>query len=165
MIYASPGRRFLGFVLDFVLLGAATALMLPILGIPLEDVVDGVAPPSFEITTLLLAAVYQIGFITWRGQTPGKMAVRIKVVDEQSPALPTISAATVRWLIPAAAQFIPQVGLIAVIVVYGWLLIDPKRQGIHDKAARTVVIDLLLAVDPPPDLPPEDVLPPGPVES
>ncbi len=95
------------------------------------------------------------------GSDAGKMAVRIKVLDEQSATLPALSGATVRWLIPAAAQLVPTIAGVplAIFIVYGWLLFDPKRQGVHDKAASTVVVDLLLPVGAPYDAPP-----PGPVE-
>ena len=149
MIYASPGRRFLGFFLDFVVLGLVAVLLVPIMGVSIDDILDGNPAPGFTFANLVVTAIYQIGFITWRGQTPGKIAVRIKVVDEETGALPVFTAAGARWLIPAAAQFVPGFGIFVLVVIYGWLIWDPRRQGIHDKVGRTVVVDQLLPVPPP----------------
>ena len=146
MIYASPGRRFLGFLLDFVVLGLVAVALVPIMGVSIDDILAGESAPGFTFANLVVTGVYQIGFITWRGQTPGKIAVRIKVVDEETGALPTIAFAGARWLIPAAAQFVPGLGIFVLALIYGWLIWDPRRQGIHDKVGRTVVIDMLLPV-------------------
>jgi uncharacterized RDD family membrane protein YckC len=156
VIYASPGRRFLGFVVDFFLLGAVGVLLLPLLGVSMEDFLDGVVPRQYQVANFLIAAAYQIVFISWRGQTLGKMALRIRVVDETSAEIPRVSAAALRWLIPAAAGLVPQLGVFVLAVVYLWLLWDPRRQGIHDKVARTVVIDVLLPLAPPPPPAPEE---------
>ena len=150
MIYAGPGRRLVGFIVDIVVLGAVGALLLPILGVTAEEVLQGTLPGDFVFSYLAVTAVYQIGFIVWRGQTPGKMAAKTKVVDEETGALPGPGPAAARWLIPAAGQFLPGVvSFVALFVTYGWLLRDPRRQGIHDKVARTVVVDTLLPLAPP----------------
>ncbi|MFQ5554723.1 MAG: RDD family protein [Acidimicrobiia bacterium] len=156
VVYASPGRRLLGFFIDLVVLSIAALLLLPYFDVSIEELAEGKVPPGWALAYLALFGVYQIGFVAYRGQTLGKIAVRIKVVDANSMALPSLQAAAVRWIIVAAASSLPQIGLVAPLVVYGWLLFDPQRQGVHDKAARTVVIDLLLPTaaslpsDPPP---------------
>ncbi len=152
MIYASPGRRFVGYFIDLFILGLVIVVLVPFMGISLEDIREWTPPPQLAVVALVISGIYQIGFITWRGQTPGKMALRIKVVDEDSGALPAVTAAAARWVVPAAAQYLPgMLGLGVVAVIYGWLLWDPRRQGVHDKVGRTVVIDMLLPLAPPPD--------------
>ena len=148
-VYASPGRRLLGAVLDAVVMAVAALVLLSFFGVSIEQMADGEIPPGWVLAYLLLFGAYQIGFIGLRGQTPGKIAVRIQVVDSGTGAIPTFQAAAVRWVIVAAASSVPQIGVVVPLVVYGWLLFDPQRQGIHDKAARTVVIDLLLPTSPP----------------
>ena len=81
---------------------------------------------------------------------------RMKVVDETTDAIPGVGAATVRWVIPAAAATVPLVGVVAIAVIYGALLFDSRRQGIHDRAARTVVIDLRELPPPPAEDPQQE---------
>ncbi len=148
-MYASPGRRFLGFVIDSLLIGVLSLLMLPVFDVNLDDLDNIELPAGWRVGYLVILGLYQIGFIVWRGQTPGKIAFRMKVVDETTDAIPGVGAATVRWVIPAAAATVPLVGVIGIAVIYGALLFDSRRQGIHDRAARTVVIDLRELPPPP----------------
>ncbi len=156
MVYASPGRRLLGFIIDLFVLAAVSALALPFFDVTLEQLRTGDLPPGWQLLYTVLFGVYQVGFVAWRGQTPGKIALRIKVVDDTRGQVPSLGYAAIRWVIVAAASSLPGLGLIATAVVYGWLLVNPRRQGVHDIAARTVVIDLLLPTAPPPDPPRRD---------
>ena len=143
-MYASPGRRLFAFVLDFLFLTVVLTLIAPLFGVSLGDVGENELPAAYRLTSLAIGASYQIFFVKLRGQTFGKMIARIKVVDDDSGRLTNWSNATIRWLIPGAAGFNSGLAIFAWPVIYGWLLFDVKRQGIHDKVARTVVIDLLL---------------------
>jgi uncharacterized RDD family membrane protein YckC len=91
---------------------------------------------AFIAMALLVTVLYETLFIGVRGQTPGKMVMRITVVRIESGELPGWGRALTRAAVPAAANLVPFGGL----VVYGWLLWDARRQGLHDKAARTIVI-------------------------
>ena len=144
MIYARPGRRFLGFIVDYTVLALLLTLFLPLSGVSVEQLGQSEAPRSIELLLLMIGAAYQIGFIAWRGQTPGKMLLRVRVVDEATATVPTLTNATIRWLIPGAFGLSTSLAIFAWPVIYGWLLFDPRRQGLHDKLARTVVIDVLL---------------------
>jgi uncharacterized RDD family membrane protein YckC len=88
---------------------------------------------------LALDAVYEISMIAWRGQTLGKMALGIKVVPVVGGKV-GVGWATIRWAVPAAASRLPGVGSLLNLLVYLWMLWDPMKQGLHDKAARTIVI-------------------------
>ena len=149
MIYAGPGRRLLGFVLDFSLLTLLVALFLPLAGISVEQLAVTDFSRSLQLTLFLVVAGGQIAFTAWRGQTPGKMIVRIRVVDHATGRIPTLASAAVRWLIPACVSLSGSLTIVAWLLIYGWLLFDSRRQGLHDKVARTVVVDALL----PPVLP------------
>jgi len=143
-VYASPGRRLLGFVIDFFLLGTVSSLLLPLFDVTLEDIAEGTLPRAWEWTYIALTGLYQVGFVAWRGQTPGKMAVRTKVVSEAGGQVPGFGTAGARWLIVGAATALPVIGVLVLAAVYGSLMFDSRRQGIHDKVARTVVVDLFL---------------------
>lgn len=96
---------------------------------------------ALTLLVLGVSAVYEIGFLVSRGQTIGHRAVGIKVMRVEDGGLPTFDRALIRWAVPNAAPFlIPGTGGLLGLLVYLWMLWDPKRQGLHDKAARTVVM-------------------------
>jgi uncharacterized RDD family membrane protein YckC len=85
---------------------------------------------------ILVTILYETSFVGLRGQTPGKMVVRISVVRVENGDRPGWGRALMRSVLPAVANLVPFGGLI----VYGWLLWDPRRQGLHDKVAQTLVV-------------------------
>ena len=105
---------------------------------------------SAAIWLAAIGAVYEIAFIAFRGQTPGKMATRIQVVradDLFQPEWgrpPTWGSSFGRWALPfilgLPAWFVPYVGEILVMLCYLSLVWDRDRQGWHDKAAKTFVV-------------------------
>ena len=124
-------------------------------GLPLLDGAHHIGA-ILGIASVVIVAVYQIALIGTTGQTLGKLAMRIKVVREADGRQPSFGTACMRWLIQfiapviAAAPFGFHVGgstgaqialLVAPIIVYGPILWDRRRQGAHDKAAGTIVID------------------------
>ena len=91
---------------------------------------------GFFAVALVVPVAYFSFFHGWRGQTPGKMAVRIRVVLENGERISYVRA-LIRYLVALAlwfAFYIP--GVIDVL----FPLFDKKKQAIHDKAAGTVVV-------------------------
>ena len=88
-----------------------------------------------QIFTYLLSFVYYIFFVGYCGQTPGKMAVRIKVIRCNNTPL-TYPRAAYREL---PAKFIA-----GIIFCIGYLMVafDEQKQGLHDRMADTYVIKL-----------------------
>jgi uncharacterized RDD family membrane protein YckC len=72
-----------------------------------------------------------------RSQTVGKMALGIKIVDAESRAPIGYLRAFRRWLSTAAMRAL---FWIPAIVDHLWPLRDPKKQALHDKFARSVVV-------------------------
>lgn len=140
--YAGPGKRLGGFVIDLLILTVLGLALIPLTGVQLDDPDTLGTTSVFRFANLVLVGVYQIGFVATRGQTPGKMAVSTRVVDAATYQLPSFTGATLRFVVPSAAAFIPVGGGLITMLVYAWLLWDPRRQGLHDKAANTVVIDV-----------------------
>jgi len=136
---ADSWRRLVGFVIDWTALVAISLVVVAALGIDFggEDALR--LPTSVRLVQGFVGAAYYIGFTVLRGQTPGKMLTRTRVVMLDTSRLPTLGPATMRWLIPGFFVFLPGVS-VASAVVYGWLLFDTLRRGLHDKAAKTVVI-------------------------
>ena len=136
---AEPWRRLVGFVIDWFVLVMLTLVIVSALGI---DMGDGSAlrlPTSVRILQGFVVAAYYIMFTVSRGQTPGKMLLGTRVVLQRTGQIPALVPSAVRWLVPGVWVFLPGVSVVS-IVIYGWLLFNVYRQGLHDKAARTVVV-------------------------
>ena len=106
-----------------------------------EDAAAGVgAFIAFAVVGVVIGILYEVVLIATKGQTLGKMAVRVKVVRADNGLEPGWGKAIGRWIIPAALGFIPFVGWLLSLLVYLSLLWDKVRQGWHDKVAGTLVI-------------------------
>ena len=136
---AKPWRRLVGFVIDWMTMVMATLILVSVLQIDLGAGDALRLPTSVRIVQGLVGAAYYIGFTVWRGQTPGKMLIGTRVVMEQTARIPDLGASILRWVVPGVFVFLPGVSVIAA-VIYGWLLFDSLRRGLHDKAAKTVVM-------------------------
>lgn len=140
---ASPARRVLAAVLDavaalvlggvFVAMGAPAALR----GDPSPLLVAG----AVASTALAVAQWVLLGT---QGATLGKRLTRLRVVDASTARPIGLARAAVRLLVPAAASLVV-VGPLLVALSVLW---DPRRQGWHDRAARSVVLDVALGGDP-----------------
>lgn len=149
---ASPLRRLAARIVDSLILAVVNGFLwvLGVLGSlgtqgvvwdGRDDISFGLPfGPEIAIVAAAIGAVYETGFIAYRGQTPGKMLLGIMVADADGGGFPSISSAFVRWLLPSALGIFPFVGWLLQGVAYAWLLVDPSRQGWHDKAARTIVV-------------------------
>ncbi len=83
----------------------------------------------FVIFNLIIPAVYFISFWRYKGATPGKIIMHMKIVDARSFTSPTTGQLFIRFLGYGIAIF----GI--------WLIVFSKRrQALHDKMAKTVVI-------------------------
>ncbi len=98
------------------------------------------------LVSLVVSLVYEIGFLTWKSATPGKMllgTVVRRVGDGEPIGLVTAARRQVVGLIASAIAFVPFLGLFSTVLNVldpAWLLWDPKRQALHDKVADTVVV-------------------------
>ena len=86
---------------------------------------------------ILVGAAYEICFVALKGQTPGKMALNTRVVRADSGHLPGWGPAAGRWIIPTVGYIL---AIIPGLLVHASLLWDDRRQGWHDKAAKTLVV-------------------------
>jgi uncharacterized RDD family membrane protein YckC len=111
-------------IIDLLILGPIVGLLICIF------------PSSFIWITVswLISLAYYVGFVVWRGQTPGKIIVGIKVIcTDKTP--PTFRDSILRYC-----------GYLASILSFfaGFIVIafDEKKQGFHDKIADTYVVKL-----------------------
>jgi uncharacterized RDD family membrane protein YckC len=89
--------------------------------------------PLDLLFTWILPAFYSILFWKFKGATPGKMAVKIKIVDASTGNPPTLRQLLIRYL----ASYL---SLLPLGIGYIWADFDPRRQAWHDKLACTVVV-------------------------
>ena len=92
----------------------------------------GFRPLRFTIDWLLPAAATLL-FWFFRSATPGKMLIGARIVDARSGAKPGLAQLVVRYL----GYFVSIVPFCLGLLWVGW---DPRKQGFHDKLARTLVI-------------------------
>lgn len=144
---ATMGDRLVARIIDgLVIVGAFILLMLPgIVAVGSSDAPDGeLTGGAAALITLglfaaiLFALMYEITMIARKGQTIGKRARGIKVLKEYDLSVPGFRTAFLRWIIPMVAAILPA----GAIIVFCSPFFDNsgKRQGWHDKAAKTVVI-------------------------
>ena len=139
--YKGALARLLAFVIDFIALIIIAAALTAIVG-----------DESDVATYLSLAAgfIYFVGFWSWRGQTPGKMVIRAKIVKSDGSRI-GFGNAILRYLFYLIPSFAPilffagfAVGLLPLpVAIVGLIIIvmSSRKQGLHDMIAGTYVID------------------------
>ncbi len=85
-----------------------------------------------SLVIFLIFVAYVILFWRWKGQTPGKMALRLKIIRADGSDLGW-SDVILRFLSYIISSLIFLIGFI-------WAFFDDYNQGIHDKLANTFVI-------------------------
>jgi len=141
-------------IIDGIIISIPFYILMTILGVGMAnqveiDPVTGEATgggglfAAFFLSWLLfmaLAIAYYVYFHgNERGQTPGKMVMKIQLRDEATGGQVGYGKAALRWLVAGALGFLCGIGSLLDIL---WPLWDPKRQTLHDKAANTLVVDV-----------------------
>ncbi len=90
-------------------------------------------------TLALVSFLYEWLMVGLVGATLGKMALSLKVVNENTGAVLGLGGSFVRWVIPFVGSFVCGIGQ---LVVYLSVLFDNsgRLQGWHDKMAHDLVI-------------------------
>jgi uncharacterized RDD family membrane protein YckC len=141
---ASIGQRAVARLVDTLLFAVPGAVLLArYLEIDGDDVsID--APFWLTLVLAAASALYEVVFIAWRGQTLGKMLLRVRVVQIDDGRIPGVAKSAIRTLVPTVAGAIPfALAPVLALGVYLYALVDRRRQGIHDKAAGTIVVHAL----------------------
>lgn len=77
-------------------------------------------------------------WLRWQA-TPGKILLRLRIVDAETLGKPSLRQFLIRSLLYAIAM-VHQVGVVIMVLGCFWVAIDKRHQGWHDKLARTLVI-------------------------
>lgn len=98
---------------------------------------------GFLITMLVFLVLGIVYFVYFngseRGQTVGKMVMKIQVRDEATGGPIGYGKAALRWIVALVLSILCYIPGIVDALFPLW---DPKRQTLHDKAANSLVIDL-----------------------
>lgn len=128
----------------WVRLGAAlidTVVLLIVLAIPLSLIYGAQywadSPGNRGLWDFVLSHIFPIIATIWFwtrfGGTPGKMVLKLKIVDAKTGKTPTVGQSVLRYV----GYFISAIPL---LLGYVWVGIDKKKQGFHDKIAGTLVV-------------------------
>jgi uncharacterized RDD family membrane protein YckC len=136
--YAGFWRRFAAFVIDVIIIYIVVRLLFPSRGFDFWDIRKTwyfmpLISISIIISTILTIA-YSVVFWALRGQTPGMMVMNIKVLRGDGSFV-SFGYALLRYLGYIICFLMLGVGFL-------WIAFDPRKQGIHDKIADTVVVRL-----------------------
>ena len=124
-----PKQKYVGFLIRFV-----AAIIDGVVLVFIQAAV-GRGVPFFggRLVGPFVGALYSILlWVNWNGQTLGKKAMGIKVVKEDGKPL-GYSEAVVRYV-----GYI--ISIIPLGLGYFWVIWDEKKQGFHDKIAKTLVV-------------------------
>lgn len=164
---ATVGQRLAARVLDVVLVGVVLAVtqivlwsLIFSLDPRLQPLVSSHQPLTAEqqetlqwtvaswtwlsaLVIVTLWFLYEVPLTALRGQTPGKMAVGIRVVTIDPTKIVSWPNAIGRWSVLGLPSALGIFGLVIQLVDCGWVLFTRSpKQCLHDMAARTHVITI-----------------------
>ena len=131
--YAGFWQRAAAFVIDWLI---AIVIVVPVMvlvfgvrGFTLDPDAHG-----WDLLAFVALAAAVIGFWRYCGATPGKIAFGLKIVDAESGLPPSLARLVLRFF----AYFVSALPL---YLGFLWAALDRRKQGWHDKIARTIVIN------------------------
>ncbi|MBD0420801.1 RDD family protein [Streptomyces sp. TRM S81-3] len=141
---ADSGRRTLARIIDMILVGIVVWLLSWAFNVQEYDVDGDQVEVARSFGQSVIAAVLYIAYDTFMtartGQTLGKKWLGMRVANLDNGATPSVQTSLLR----AAVLWIPFAFCCAcvwTIIAGGWSFFDkPYKQGLHDKAAKTVVV-------------------------
>ena len=89
---------------------------------------------SFTLEYMFIKILYQSAFVMLYGATIGKIALKIKVIEQESFNTPRLSSALNRSIFRIISESVFWIG-------YIWAFYTKNRETWHDKTARTLVVD------------------------
>lgn len=141
---ADSGKRTVARIIDMILVGIVVWLLSWAFGVMQYNMNADKIEYSRGFGQSVIAAVLYAGYdtimISRSGQTLGKKLFNLRVANLDNGATPSVQTTLVRSLV----LWIPFAFCCACIwtaIAGGWSYFDkPYKQGLHDKAAKTVVV-------------------------
>lgn len=134
-------RRLFARIIDALLIGIPVSLVLWPLGDGFDDGREDGGWFAGRAIVLLVYFVYDGYLLSTRGQTVGKLLMKIRVGMLEDGSVPRGSPGWTRAAVYWLPQLVPFLGGLFLLVNVLFCTWDkPYRQCLHDKAARTVVV-------------------------
>ncbi len=124
---ASRGQRFGAFLVDLVISIAVSTV-----GFMIGSAIGDLGPTLNTVFGIVLWIIVVV-MVATRGQSPGKIAIGIKIVKTDGTSV-GVGTALLREVIGKI------VSTIIIFLGYIWILFDSKNQGWHDKISDTIVV-------------------------
>ena len=153
--YASIWKRILCNIIDGIIIGTIVTVGLPLLGVTKgQSVSDLVVTHSktLAVAQLILMTLYLVlSYTVGQGQTLGNRILKTRVLSEDmtplSPQQAVLRAVLVALVLASGSLLTSSASVSAypqliALVDAAWFWVGDKRQMIHDKLARTVVVGL-----------------------
>ncbi|MET9347852.1 RDD family protein [Streptomyces termitum] len=146
---AEPGRRILARLIDWVIIAVPLALI----GIPFDiydrvsedgadfqDAITGGGQLAFQLISIVAYVAYDTVLTAQNGQTLGKRLMKLRVAMLNDGSTPPMSQSLLRAVVLWLPALICCACLWPLLLLILILVDKPYRQGLHDKAAKTVVV-------------------------
>ena len=88
---------------------------------------------AYDLINYGLPIIAVIIFWQYRSATPGKIMMGIYIVDEKTLGHPPFGRLVLRY-------FGYYVSILPLLLGFFWVAFDKRKQGFHDKIARTLVV-------------------------
>ncbi|MEU7294274.1 RDD family protein [Streptomyces exfoliatus] len=151
---AESGRRILARLIDWVII----AIPLAVIGIPFDiyaratddgndfgDTVNSLNGGSqlvFQLITIVAYVAYDTVMTARNGQTIGKKLMKLRVAMLNDGSTPPMSQSLLRAVVLWLPALICCACLWPLLILILILVDKPYKQGLHDKAAKTVVVSV-----------------------
>jgi uncharacterized RDD family membrane protein YckC len=138
--YTGLVTRAIAFGIDALIIDLAAIIVVAIVSLALNlfnlpSELDTVLAAIGAVVFVIWWAAYFVTFWSTTGQTPGARVMRFRVL---APGSPGGRIGPRRALIRLGAMILAAIPLLA---GYFMVLFDDRRRGLHDRLARTVVVD------------------------
>jgi uncharacterized RDD family membrane protein YckC len=144
IILASWGDRFLAWIVDFILVSIALAVLFAAIAIPIwffyyedDNMTAARAYQNVQPLHYIISSAAFFGYWTYfeytSGQSIGKRLLKIKTVDLSGNRIDIKSA---------AIESFGKAFLLPIDVILGWIFTNNKRQRIFSRISNTIVIKL-----------------------
>ncbi|XOB61029.1 RDD family protein [Campylobacterota bacterium DY0563] len=132
--YAGFWIRVAASIIDTIILAMLTLpITMMIYGDSMWENESFIMGPADFLVNYVLPALAVILFWLYKSATPGKMILKLKVLNSEDGQALSVGQAIVRYL----GYFIAMIPLFIGII---WVGFDKRKQGWHDKLAKTVVV-------------------------
>ena len=128
VVVASPWLRLSAFLIDAAVLAVVNLAVAASTG----DI--EVSQRNTFALIFVTTVVYHVGFVAWRGATPGKMAVGITIAYQDGKAVRP-DTAILRYLVLLVGNMFVVGALVSLVLI----ITDPQRRALHDRVAGTLV--------------------------